>query len=245
MRRGRQSGITLMEVLIAVSLLSLVAVGMLTAMRIGLSALDRTNRRLISNRRVTGAQRVLEQQIAGFMPVIALMQPGPGAPGDKAPFFHGEPQSMRFVSSYSLQEASRGYPRILEFQVIPRDDGEGVRLVVNEHIYTGPASAGRFCMGRRLDPLSNTPVALFRPIAVGPGSFVLADRLAFCRFYYLTPPAGPAPNTWQPAWTRAVWPRAVRIDMAPREDENTNLRPVAVTAPLRVDRFPIFDYVDY
>jgi prepilin-type N-terminal cleavage/methylation domain-containing protein len=245
MKRRRQRGITLMEVLIAVSLLSLVAVGMLTAMRIGLSALERTNRRLVSNRRVTGVQRVLEQQVAGFMPVIALAQLAPGLPAEKTPFFQGEPQSMRFVSSYSLQEASRGYPRILEFQVIPRDEGEGVRLVVNEHLYTGPASAGQFCIGRRFDPQSNMPVPLFRPIQIGPGSFVLADRLAFCRFFYLNPAKPPAPNIWQPVWTRAGWPRAVRIDMAPLDEESTNLRPTAVTAPLRVDRIPIFDYGDF
>jgi len=245
MKRRRQSGISLMEVLIAVSLLSLLAVGMLTAMRIGLSALEKTNRRLVSNRRVTGAQRVLEQQVAGFMPVIALARLAPGMPPEKAPFFQGEPQSMRFVSSYSLQEASRGYPRILEFQVIPRDEGEGVRLVVSEHLYTGPVSAGQFCIGRRMDPLSNTPVALFRPIRVGPGSFVLADRLAFCRFFFLNPPKPPDPNMWQPVWTRAGWPRAVRIDMAPLDEESTSLRPTVVTAPLRVDRIPIFDYGDF
>ena len=38
-------------------------------------------------------------------------------------FFQGEAQSMRFVSTYSLQQAWRGLPQILEFLVIPREDG--------------------------------------------------------------------------------------------------------------------------
>jgi hypothetical protein len=114
------AGLTLLEVVIAVSLLSLLMMGVMTSLRLGLSALGRTNTHLMDNRRVAGAQRIIEQQMQGFMPVIALYGAAPGAqPNVKMPFFQGEPQSMRFVSSYSLQEASRGYPRILEFQVFP------------------------------------------------------------------------------------------------------------------------------
>src|SRR6266567_2471524 len=95
------AGITLLEVVIAVSLLSLLTVGVTTALRLGLSALSKTNTRLMANRRVTGAQRVLEQQLEGFMPVVALYGGAPdGRPNAKMPFFQGEPQSMRFVSSY-------------------------------------------------------------------------------------------------------------------------------------------------
>ncbi len=64
-------------------------------------------------------------------------------------FFQGEPSSMRFVSTYSLQDASRGMPQILEFQVIPGADNRGVRLVVNERPYTGAASAGALLPGLR------------------------------------------------------------------------------------------------
>jgi general secretion pathway protein J len=239
-----QRGFTLMEVLIAVSLLSLISVGILTTLRMGLSALEKTNRKLISNRRVTGAQRALEAQVANFMPVIAQVTPGFQAPPERIPFFQGEPQSMRFVSSYSLQEASRGYPRILELQVIPREEGDGVRLVVNEHLYTGPLGAGLFILGRHIDPITGAGTVQFRPIEIGPGSFVLTDRLAFCRFSYLTPPVPPDPETWTAVWTRPGWPRAVRVEMAPLDEDAAQLRPTAMTAPIHVDRTPIFDYAD-
>ena len=49
---------------------------------------------------------------------------------------------MRLASSYSLQEGSRGLPMILEYLVIPGENHEGVRLVVNEHLYSGPRLAG-------------------------------------------------------------------------------------------------------
>src|SRR4051794_34631791 len=61
MKRRRSAGITLIEVLIAVSLLSLLAVGMLAAILLGFDAQQKTNARLMENRRIAGAQRILEQ----------------------------------------------------------------------------------------------------------------------------------------------------------------------------------------
>jgi hypothetical protein len=235
-----RAGLTLLEVVIAVSLLSLLMVGVMTSLRLGLSALGRTNTQLMANRRVAGAQRVLEGQLEGFMPVIGLYGAAPGAlPTAKMPFFQGEPQSMRFVSSYSLQESARGLPRILEFQVIPGKDGDGVRLVVNENLYTGPASAGFFCLGKGSEGF------LFRPIEIGSRSFVLADRLAFCRFTYQEAPPPPAPVKWTPSWVLPRWPGAIRIEMAPLDEGGPRLQPVSVTARIHVTRYPIFEYGDY
>ena len=232
----KQAGLTLMEVLIAVSLLSLLSVGMLIAMRVGLSAMAKANARLIDDRRVAGAQRILEQEIAGFMPVKALC----GGMDTQAPkssilFFQGEPQSMRFVSTYSLQQAWRGLPQILEFLVIPREDGKGVRLVVNEHVYSGPMSAGAFCMGP----------ARFIPIQPGSGSFVLADNLSFCRFTYLAPAIPPVLTAqWVPNWMLTRWPLGVRVEMAPFLDEAARLRPVTITQRIRINRSPEIEYDD-
>jgi len=118
-KREPRSGFTLIEVLISVTLVSLLAVAMMVAMRVGLSAMTKADTKLMLNRRVVGAQRVLEQQIAGLMPVTADCRPDPDAPPTRIPFFQGEAQSVRFASTYSLQQASRGLPMMVEFQVIP------------------------------------------------------------------------------------------------------------------------------
>lgn len=238
-------GVTLLELLVAVTLLSLLTGGVLLAMRVGFNAMQLTNDKLLAERRVLSVQRVLEQQIAGLMPVIADCLAAPELPPFRRPFFQGEPQSMRFVSSYSLGEASRGYPRILEFQVIPGEDRQGVRLVVNEHFYTGPRSAGSFCLGAAPDPASGGLVTRFHPIQAGPGSFVLADRLAYCRFLYreLLPP--PVAEHWTPLWVRPLWPSAVRIEMAPVEADPSRPPLVSITAPIRVNRVPFESYGDY
>jgi type II secretory pathway component PulJ len=238
------AGITLMELLVAILLLSRLSVGILFAFRIGLSSQAKTNNRLISNRRVLGVERILEQQIAGFMPAKADCRADMQAPPNRLPFFQGEPQTMRFVSTYSLQEAFRGYPRILEFQVIPGENGLGVRLVVNEHLYSGPASTGRLCAGTVSDPETRTTTVRFFPVQIGPASFVLADKLAYCRFAYREELEPPQPARWLARWTREVTPSAVRIDMAPLEPDPAKLQVPSIVAPFRPDRHPMKNYTD-
>ena len=239
-----ESGITLMEVLVAITLLSLLSVGILFATRIGLSAMERSKDRLHSNRRVLGVERILTQQIAGFIPVKADCFTNPQTPPARLPLFQGEPLTMRFVSTYSLNEASRGYPRLLEFQVIPGQDGEGVRLVVNELLYSGPLSAGVVCAGVVHDPGGSGPQMIFRPVQITPASFVLADRLASCRFLYKEEREFPQPDLWYERWTRPRPPNAVRIDMAPLSTDPSRLEVPTIVAPIRVTRDPDMNYVD-
>ncbi|HLY19162.1 MAG TPA: hypothetical protein VKR61_18165 [Bryobacteraceae bacterium] len=244
-RAPSEAGLTLIEVLLAVSLLSLLSVGMLAAIRMGFDALHRTDAHLMENRRVAVTQRLLDQEIAGLMPVQTLCAPDTETPPTPFSFFQGQPQTMRLVSIYSLQEAWRGRPRILEFQVIAGDQGRGVRLIVNEIPYTTPLSAGLSCTGMAADPVTGMQVPQFRPIQVGPQSFVLADKLAYCRFAYLEqaqPP--PVEPRWLTNWSQKGWPAGVRVEMAPLEDNRARLRPMTITTALPINRNPDKDYVD-
>ena len=240
--RARQSGFTLIEVMISVTLVSLLAVGMMVAMRVGLNAMTKADAKLMLNRRVVGAQRVLEQQVAGLMPVTADCRPDPDAPPTRIPFFQGEAQSMRFASSYSLQQASRGLPMMIEFQVIPGEDNLGVRLVVNEFLYTGPRGAGATCIGLAPDPLAGGMAPRFLPIQPGPGSFVLDDKLASCSFSFRDPQPPPQPPRWVVRWAKPYLPDAIRIQMAPLKPDPARLEPVTLTIPVRVTRLPLEQY---
>ena len=232
---------TLIEVLIAVTLLSLMALGMLFAVRVSLMTFTKTDTALMANRRVAGAQRVVEQEIEGLVPVVAPC----GGPGVRAAFFQGENAVMRLVSGFSLQQAWRGQAQILELFVIPADDGHGVRLVVNEIPYTGPLSAGQLCPDTMQDPQSGALLPRFLPVTATSHSFVLADKLAYCRFAYLTPPPQPAlPETWNPRWILAGWPLAIRIDMTPLEPDPSRLQPISVVAPIYIRRSLEGQYAD-
>lgn len=245
MTRRSEAGLTLIEVLIAVTLVGVLSVGILMAMRVGLGALQKTNKKLMDNRRVAGAQRVIEQEIAGFMPVKTVCGVGPGTPHVPIVFFEGLPQSMRMVSTYSLQEAWRGQPRILELQVVPGEEGQGVRLIVNEIRYTGPPGVAGFCLGMMPSPETGASIPLFAPIEAGPQSFVLGDKLAWCRFSYLEPGKPPMREHWRPDWVLPRWPLGIRIEMAPLGDTPGRLRPLTISAAVNVNRAPDIIYVDF
>jgi hypothetical protein len=242
MKRNLQAGTTLIEVMVAVTLLSLLSTGMLVALRIGLSSFTRVDTKLMDNRRVAGAQRIVEQELEGLMPVITPC----GEQPMKLGFFQGGTEVMRLVSTFSLQQGWRGQPQILEIFVIPGEEGRGVRLVVNEIPYTGPATAGMLCQGIAPDPLTGLGVPRFAPVVAGPRSFVLADKLAACRFaYYTTSPDPNVPPAWKQTWTRTGWPTAIRIDMAPLEVDPSRLQPISVVAPVHIQRAPEMVYVEY
>jgi len=235
MRSRGQAGVTLMELLIAVTLLSLVSVGMLFALRIGLNTYQRTQTHLMDNRRVAGAQRILVEELEGMIPVMAQCGAGPGGGGMGSPFFQGTSQAMRLVSAFSLQEAWRGQAQVLEIFVIPGEQ-EGFRLVVNEIPYANPYQAGQYCLGGNKFP----------PVVAGPKSFVLADKLAMCRFVYQFQPQSPfAPRVWAAEFPGPYWPTAVRIEMAALEPDLAKLQPLTVTAPLRIHRRPEIPYGDF
>ncbi len=219
--RHTERGVTLIELMIAITLVATLSTGMLMAIRTSLITLEKTDARLQSNRRVMSAQQILSREISGIIPVMANCAGGEGGNLVHALYFTGTSQTLHMVSTYSLAEGSRGSPRILEFQVIPLDAG-GVRLIVNEHLYSGPASTVPFCSS---------------PAQANPQSFVLADRLEYCRFmYHEMNPQSPAAANWIPFWNRPSLPSAVRIEMAPLIFEPGRLPVLNVTVPIHITR---------
>jgi hypothetical protein len=228
--------------LIAMTAVSLLVMGMVLSLRVALSAMDKSVERLTTNRRASSVQRILDDQVGGIMPVKALCAGSPDTPLAVVPFFQGDPQAMRFVSAYSLQQGSRGVPMILEFHVIPGEEGLGVRLVVNEHIYTGPRSTGAFCGGLIPDE-TGLMLPIFLPIQTSTGSFVLADKLAYCRFAFRFVPQDPSqpllPPVWLTHWPKRLLPNAIRIEMAPLQADSARVQVLTMTIPVHVTKDPM------
>jgi prepilin-type N-terminal cleavage/methylation domain-containing protein len=244
MKNNPESGVTLIEILIAVSLLSLLSTGMLVAMRLGFNTMDKTDARLVRNRRVSNSRGIIESEISGFIYSLADYRPGPDQMR-QVPFLQTEAQSMRFVTAYSLDDGWRGRPRIAALQVIPGENNRGVRLIVNETPYTGPEQAGQQIIGIEQDPLG-PQIVRYAPIVAGAQSFVLADRLAYCRFSWLEPRRDPPFQIWRLDWVLPqLLPLAVRIEMAPLDlDKPNDLHVGTVTVPFKVNRNPGTIYAD-
>jgi len=239
-KKRNSAGVTLMELLVAVLLLSLLSVGMVLTLRVALNAMTKTDSRLMANRRVVSVERILNEEISGMIPATADCVAG-GRRGGLLMLFQGEAQSMRLASTYSLHEGARGAPMILEFQVIPGENNEGVRLVVNEQWYTGPRGAGTVCIGMGRDAVTGQPGPLFVPIQIGANSFVLSDRLAYCRFSFRDVRSNREP-LWLDHWVAQRFPDAIRVDMAPLAPDAGRLQPVTLTIPIRLTRLPFEDY---
>lgn len=82
---------------------------------------------------------------------------------------------------------------------------------------------------------------VFAPPQPGPRSFVLADRLAACRFVYLEDDTV-GPQRWVEAWGRMdLWPAAIRVEMAPLDAASGAA--AVVTGLMRQNRLPGEFYV--
>jgi len=231
-RRSRQRGVTLIELMIAVSLTAVITVGLMFALRTSIVAYEKTSDRLRSNREQLNRNQILTRELGGAMPVLSLCGAAP------TPFFIGAPDSLRMISNYSIAEGFRGYPQILEFQV-RRSPAGGLQLVVTELPYTGPSSTASFC-----GPGGGGAYDLSNGVA---GPFVLADDLLACVFSY-RPPSNPLAgkeSEWVPEWSNPrTLPAAIKVEMKPREAVGGGLPVVSVTAPLRVDRDIFRPYPD-
>jgi prepilin-type N-terminal cleavage/methylation domain-containing protein len=239
----KRRGMTLIELLIAVTLVSLLSVGMLHSIRVGLGALEGVQRRVTSSRRALGAQRILELQLNSLLPLRAnCIDPG-GAPGGPRALFAGEMNMMRFVTRYSLEGGMRGTPQIVELWVAPGERGQGVRLLMNEIPWRGAIGASPFC-GLPPVPGPLPPMILQTPQPL-PSTFVLADKIGATVFSYqerslLDSPAKP----WLPRWGRDdAWPWAVRVEILPGPASSASAQPVGVTARLGVTKPPGEQYV--
>ncbi len=234
-RRRSNAGLTLVEVIVAVSLLGLLSAGMVTALQIGADSWSDTRERMNLDRRIATANTILNAQLAGVVPILARVPPGRSVAS--APFFQGEPQSMRFVTSYSLLEGVRGGLQVVE--LLSRRTKDGFSLLLTHSPYRGPLSVGRFIMGSEPSLDRTSRRLIFSPIRTRADTMIVADQLETCAFSYLGEPRRPdEPVMWKPVWEDDKQiPAAVRIEMSPAGDD-VRLDPITLVAQIRARYAP-------
>ena len=221
---------TLIEVLVAVTLLGMLSVGLVMSFQVGASSWQTTRERLTLDRRIATANQILNSTLAGIVPFFGESQESESG-RRRFFFFQGEPLSMRFVSSYSVTEGPRGGLNVFELQIV--DSPRGRRILLNQSPFESPVGLSRFIDGFYQDPERGWMRPRFRPIVPYATSLVIVDELEECEFRYLEKPPGIEPPTkWLPAWVEQFkLPEAVAINVLPKID-GVRLRPVSIEAPV-------------
>jgi len=217
--------------MVAVTLLGLLSVGIITALQIGAGSWMGTRERLTQDRRIASANQIFHSAFVGIVPMTAQSLPGSEARFPLTLFFQGEPQTMRFVSAYSVTAGNRGGLNIFELQVVDSDSGR--RVLLNQFPYGGPYQAGELITGVEPALDGSARRLLFQPVEPRGNSLIVADKLIDCEFRYLRKPRSPAePPAWVDLWTdpRAL-PLAVSVRLAPAADPG-RLLPVSITAQI-------------
>ena len=210
-RRRGNAGMTLIELLLAVTLFGAISASMGVVLNVAFTSLNKIDAKVDFNRRVISSQRALDQILNGLIPVVTPC-------GGRPVGMMGSATTMRFLSSYSLTEGSRGRPQIVELFTAPSPNG-GFRLLLNERPYLGKRMLTAIC---GLQFLTND------------SSYILADRLERCLFSFRRIDRESGGEMWTPAWVFPEWPSAIRIDMAPVKFQANQIQPATVFAPLFV-----------
>jgi len=231
-RRRQQSGFTLIELIIAITLVAAISAGLLTTMRNGLLTMERTQQRMQENRRALGVQDLIRRQIGGAMPVKGLC--GPIELAGMREIFRGTDRTLLFVSNESMTEGSRGHPQIALYAVRENPDGT-VRLEVTEQLFAGPASTRPFCEAN--------PMIVHPPENVAP--VVLLDHLSYARFVYRELNQNTLfGREFMQTWVAPLLPYSVRIELEAAPGSEVRMPVGSITIPLHVLREPGVLYFD-
>ena len=194
-------GITLVEAVTALTLLALLATGLVAVTGNGLRAWVETREALRQDRRTGIASLRLHETISSIVPLVA---PRP-RDGVLQPFFQGDERMVRFVTGHSPATGARSGMRLVTLRAVPGPGG--LQLVLNDIQCPSPHELGALLESPAGDVAS--PVAAAREAE----SRTVAEGLADFSLEYLENPAGTAePERWVSRWRdkRRV-PRAVRV----------------------------------
>jgi general secretion pathway protein J len=220
---------TLIEILVAVALLGLLSAGIVASLDVSSRAWQATRNRLTLDRRIATANSILHSQISGIAPILAEIPPQRRIGLANFVFFQGEPDAMRFVSSYSVTAGRRAGLQIVELKIV--DSQRGRRVLLNQTPYQGPLSAGLLVEAYVRDASFPRGRIVFRPIEPRATSLIILDELQDCNFAYLKEPWSISETSvWLPLWGEPYeLPGAVAIRLTPR-GEQARLLPVSIVA---------------
>ncbi len=226
------AGVTLIELLVALTLLGLISTALLAALSSAVNGWRVTSQQISVSRNTSNLNAVLHSAITSLVPY----RPAPSAnQGGQLLFFQGDFQVMCWISTFSPRRGARSGLRLLAFRVV--SDSSGVHLILSDKPCPDPQGLRQLVTGIAPNSLPGTaPQLHFMPVVQETDSMTLAENLSACNFRYLRKTLLPKESTqWVSKWTdRERLPLAVQIEISDsnREGLPGRLRHITVTSQI-------------
>ena len=199
-----QSGFTLLEMLVAVTLVAMIAVGLWAVFRISVRSWSRGTEFMDANQRHRSILGLVRKQMASMYGLVASTDPEQQGPG--ALVFSGTETNVQFISLNALQFQESPGLTLVSYDV-EQDAGGDYALVEREARYLGAVTdAGNFASGSKATPIF--------------------ENLSSCQLEYFDPgDANNAPQ-WVREWDGArlgKFPLAISLTMMSRDPRGNTL----------------------
>ncbi len=158
-----EKGFTLLETVIAVTLVAMMAIGIWSVFRTGIRSWARGTENIDASHRHRIVYDMVRKQMASAFPLAVPVDPN--FPDVTYPFFNGTDTSMQFVSLNSLRFQDNPGLTVVHYEASENLDEGGYSLLETEDRYLGDESAS----------LEETDLT---------GSILLFDNLTNCYFEY-------------------------------------------------------------
>jgi prepilin-type N-terminal cleavage/methylation domain-containing protein len=198
-----ERGFTLLEMLVAVTLVALMAIGLWAAFRISINSWIRGTEFIDRNQRSRSILDLVKKQIASTYGLLAPVELETG--GALYPVFTGIDTSVQFISLNSLRFQDNPGLTLVSYDLVRDPQGEGYALVEREQPYLG------------LDPSRETAFNDQDEQVI-----TIFDDLTSFTFEYFDPGTADRPSRWVTEWNSremGKMPVAVSMTMVSRDSK--------------------------
>lgn len=220
-----------MEVLVSITLMSLIFVAIHYGYRVGLDSWSRAEKSLERERNVQFVLDLMSRQLGSMVPYYSR-QPLDGVFVDVL-LFYGTEQGVRFVTTFSAESRSAAGLRMVEYFLGSSREGNGKALLLNEKLLPDDMNLASTVFGGLSRGENNSVVAAFKGFSEGEDTVALADGLAGVGFQFPRNPRSDLAGSGSADPTEEVMPGRLGI-LLMREKESSG---TLVTN--RKDRLPL------
>ncbi len=213
---GRQGGFTLIEVLIATSLLGMMMLVLMGSLRIGAASWDAGEKRMAESGHLNTLQHFLRGHIASALPLTGQI-----SDGRTVFLFQGRSDFLEYVAPMPAQVKNGGLYRF-RLYVTGEDEQRSLRMAILSYKSAQPGRPGL----RKMEPVEDEVIDDLE-IITHLGDF----RLSYLPRIPFTADRNNTDNTWQEEWVQPVLPALVRMELSPAAGKPWPVLTIALKIP--------------